>query len=168
VYSWSQPLKEVSVAVTPESLTELILEAQKSYDDVQKEIDSLNEQLEKLAKQRTELQLERDAFVNSLERRFPEFPVPIPNVRARIGSITLTVIPKDDWSYLNRSEAVERAVQELTLQEDFATPARIQELLGTRNRDDSRDAIGASLAYLNRTNKVHSPARAQWIAGAQD
>jgi hypothetical protein len=155
------------VAVTAESLTELITEAQKAYDEVQREIDALNERLGVLAEQRTDLQIERDAFISSLERRFPDAPVPVPNAKLRISSITASSIAPDDWSYLNRSEAVERAVKELTEQKGHATPAEIQDLLSRRRRDDDRTAIGASLAHLNRSKKIHSLTRAQWIYGAE-
>jgi hypothetical protein len=155
------------VAVTAESLKELIDEAQRAYDDVSEELDRALARVQELTEQRAAISAERDAFIASLERRYPDQAVPTPETPKGL-SFKIVELPPNDWSYLNRSEAVERAVKELTELENFATPAAIQDLLAERGREDNRDAISAALAYLNRTNKVHSLARAQWIYGAQD
>lgn len=155
------------MAVTAESLTELIDEAQNALDAVQDEINTIAARQRELIEQRAVLEAERNAFIASLERRFPGTPSPVPNATVRIGSITASIIPVDGWPLFSRSEAVERVVKELTEEKGFATPAEIERVLASKGRSDDRTAIGASLAHLNRQNKIHSLTRAQWIYGAE-
>ena len=151
------------MTISAEVLTEFIREAQSAYDDVQEQLRLLAERQSELGKQRDEIAEERDAFIASLERRFPDTKVP----QADVTKYPLSFeVPVDDWSNLSRSDVVERVVKQLTEEKGFATPAEIESILDSKNRADTRDAIGAALAYLNRSHKVHSVKRAQWIHGA--
>lgn len=156
------------MAVSAESLIDLIEEAQKAYNDIQKELNDIASRTLELNKQRDAIAKERDAFTSSLERRYPGTPVPVDD--SQTGPSTrvppcFVEIPADDWSLYNRSEVVERSVKELTEEKGFATPAEVEAMLKSKNRSDNRDAIGAALAYLNRTKKVYSRARAEWVIG---
>jgi hypothetical protein len=76
------------------------------------------------------------------------------------------VIETNDWSGLTRLNAVERAVRVLCAEKDYAKPAEIEALLVKHDRKfDTRDYIGASLAHLNKAQRVHSRARAEWVIG---
>lgn len=155
------------MAVSAESLTELIVEAQKAYVDIQTELDKLANRVLELNDQRDAIAAERDAFISSLERRYPGAEVPMAATGKPDTHVGFREVPADDWSVFNRSEVVLRAVKELTEEKSFATPAEIEERLKSKNRDDGRDAIGAALAYLNRSSahKIYSRARAQWVYG---
>lgn len=158
------------MAITADSLTELVLETRRAYAEVNAELEAAQERVLDLIQQRENVASEEEAFVASLCRRFPDHKIPGDEpIKKPTDPIQLdggmSIIPKDNWSYDSRSDAVQRAVAELTEAKGFATPAEIEQLLKTRARDDSRDAIGAALAYLNRTNKVYSRARAEWVIG---
>jgi len=78
------------------------------------------------------------------------------------------VVETNDWSGLTRLDAVERAVRILTTEKGFAKPAEIEALLVQHDRrSDTRDYIGASLAHLNKTHRVYSRARAEWVIGTR-
>lgn len=75
---------------------------------------------------------------------------------------SLSLANTDDWANLSRSWVVLAAVAMLAQEKGFASPGDIQELLAARNRDDSRDLIGAALSYLRTKGEVVSLGRAQW------
>ena len=151
------------MAINAESLTELILETQSTYTTIEAELTHIQARAAELMEQRDLLKQEEEAFRSSLARRFPGTDVP--------GTIASDAGPEvqadkdDDWVEVSRSAVVERVIKLLTENKGFATPAEIENYLREKGRDDSRDNIGAALAYLNRTKKVHSRARAEWVHG---
>jgi hypothetical protein len=77
--------------------------------------------------------------------------------------------PADDWRDVGRSAAVLMAVHELLNDgHAYASPADIEALLRSKGREgDTRDYIGAALAYLNRSGQVDNVGRGQWVLSRQ-
>jgi hypothetical protein len=63
---------------------------------------------------------------------------------------------------MSRTAAVEHAVRQLAGDGTPTSPAEIESFLNSVGRADTRDQIGAALAYLNRKNVVERASRAQW------
>ena len=156
------------MAITAETLIDLILETRRAFVDVDTELSTLKMREAELRLARQQMADEEEAFVASLQRRFPgeEVPGKSPAIEAEDEG-NFFQIPEDDWQHEARSDAILRAVKELTESAGVASPGSIEELLHARNRDDSRDAIGASLAYLNRTNRIWRQGRGAWISGTK-
>jgi len=72
-----------------------------------------------------------------------------------------------DWIAMPRTVAVERAIAEVTKSREAASPGDIQNYLNNFGRNDTRDEIGGALAHLNRTSKVESVGRAQWVPASK-
>jgi TPP-dependent 2-oxoacid decarboxylase len=73
----------------------------------------------------------------------------------------------DEWSEKARTSAVEDAVQVLSSDIGFATPAAVESFLRDQGRNDDRIAIGAALAYLHRVGRIHNLMRGQWIPAGE-
>lgn len=77
---------------------------------------------------------------------------------------TLPGLTEDDhavWQRLNRSEAVFRMLQKCG---QPVGPTDLAKMLKQVGREgDTPNYVAAALAYLNRTNKIRSVGRAQWI-----
>lgn len=88
--------------------------------------------------------------------------VPVGPHSERAGDAT--GVADEDWSRDGRSDAVLRAVVAIAKSGRPATPGDILELLQAHNRaGDTRDYIGASLAYLNKSGRVKNVGRGQWV-----
>lgn len=155
------------MAITAESLSELIQETRKAFADVEDELVQLRKREAELQKQREDLAGEEEAFVSSLRRRFPDYDVSGSPLASPINREELGKSEDVDWREMPRSEAVLRAVTELNDTSGSASPGEIEELLRSRQRGDSRDNIGAALAYLNRSKKIWRRGRGDWVVGAR-
>jgi hypothetical protein len=154
------------MALSAEDWIEMIEDANRAYEDAQAELRRAKERVFELSEKSEVFQQERNFFIASFERRFPDHASPDAISEQHNPQIDLFPHPwADDWSNETRSDAVEHAVREITEKNEYATPAQIEEFLSSKNREDTRDAIGATLAYLNKTSKVHSTGRAQWAIG---
>lgn len=151
-------------------LESLIADARSKREKIDDEITSIEERLKLLRKMRSELHDEEVVLTRTLYRQSA--------TDYTSGTTDPTIIDKpgptsieaddDDWSRAGRAEAVEKALAELTNTKGFASPTEIEELLKQHNRTgDTRDYIGASLAYLRRTNKAYTRARAEWVCGPE-
>ncbi len=147
----------------------LIDDARDKREQVDEEIAEVEERLKTLRKKRSDLRDEEVVLTSVLFRITGNGKDSSENETPADEPGTVSSQAEDnDWSAVGRSEAVERAVAELTTSKGFATPADIEDLLKQRNRHgDTRDYIGASLAYLRRTHKVHTRARAEWVPGRE-
>lgn len=152
------------MAITAESLMELILEAQKANEEVEIELAAVQTRLAALTKRSDALKAEEEAFRASFERRYPGKLEP---ALSTVPAAVARTSPENGWSTLSRTDSVQEAVKSLTEVKDFATPSEIENLLREKGRTDSRDNIGAALAYLNRIGKVHRRARAEWVHGKE-
>lgn len=151
------------MAITPETLIELIENTISTRMERADEIRNLRQECERLEMKLEELQQEEQGYRLALARRFPDVagmsvPVSSPTPSAQAGLFALP----DDLVTQSRSDAVEAAIRVLTRTASVASPAAIEEFLRSRGRDDTRDAIGAALAYLNRTDRVKNVGRGQW------
>ncbi|WP_344785361.1 hypothetical protein [Microbacterium kribbense] len=149
------------MTITPQLLMELIESTIAARRETEDTIRDLRQQLEQLDDERSALEQEEQGYRLALTRRFPEaaaVSAPESAPHAEAGLFPLA----DDIADQSRSDAVETAVRVLTQAADFATPAGIEEFLQQHGRSDSRDAIGAALAYLNRSSRVANVGRAKW------
>jgi hypothetical protein len=149
------------MSITPDTFLELIQSAAAVRADTQREVDRLRKELQKLEAAIASLEQEEQGYRLALARRFPEaadaqLPQPQPGDEPELFPL------EDDLRKQSRSDAVEAAVRVITKTEPSATPTLIEEFLHERGRDDTRDAIGAALAYLNRNGRVTNIARGHW------
>ncbi len=157
---------EVTMVTESIALLESLIDAARDErEKIDDEVAVIEDQLKTLRKKRTALHDEEVVLTSVLFRQ-----------TAGTGAAPISndvdgspVDPGDgDWSQEGRSEAVEKAVVEITAAKGFATPAEVEELLRKRNRTgDTRDYIGASLAYLRKSDKAHTRARAEWVSGPE-
>lgn len=66
------------------------------------------------------------------------------------------------WTDLPRTDAVIRALEEIG---QPAGPADVTKVLRSHGRDDERDLVSASIAYLKTQKRVHSPGYGRWALG---
>ena len=72
----------------------------------------------------------------------------------------------NEWYALSRSDAVTRALIELTAAGTPIGPADLHEFLAQRGRaGDDRDAVSAALAHLQRSGRAHRVAHKMWLPG---
>lgn len=151
-------------------LESLISDAREKRLEIDEEITGIEERLKILRKKRSDLHDEEVVLTSVLFRQSEGNDTTAHSTTTDEPATpsTETDDADADWSRDGRSEAVERAVAELTAAKGFATPAEVEELLKQRNRTgDTRDYIGASLAYLRRSHKAHTRARAEWVSGPE-
>lgn len=149
------------MAITPEVLVELIDSTVVAREETEARLRDIRQELEELENERAALEQEEEGYRAALARRFPEIAAesaPEEAPRADVGLFPLA----DDFTTQPRSDAVETAVRILTQEAPSASPADIESFLRDRGRSDSRDAVGAALAYLNRTSRVTNVGRGQW------
>ncbi|MEI5585410.1 MULTISPECIES: hypothetical protein [unclassified Agromyces] len=148
------------MAITASTLVELIESTIEARHETDKQIQALRRELEGLEVKRDQLLQEEQGYRFALARRFPDEDIDAPNFAADSapGSVRRT----DDFLKQTRADAVEAAVRSIADERGTASPAAIEEFLRAGGRDDTRDAIGAALAYLNRTDRVVNVARGQW------
>ena len=151
-------------------LEALVAETRASRERLDDDIAKMELALRNLRNDRAALRDEEAVLISALQRRVSSAPtldidVESAQVEAKVDDEDDVAVEEDDWTTLARTRAVEVAVGELSLAKGFATPAEIEALLRSRGRDDIRDHIGAALAYLNRSDKVHRRARAEWVTG---
>lgn len=155
------------MAITPETLVELIESTVAARLEAEGKMRDLRQQIEELDVECSELAQEEQGYRLALARRFPDAAAssaPEAAPRADVGLFAL----QNDIASQPRSDAVESAVRVLTQGAEAATPAAIEEFLHERGRSDTRDAIGAALSYLNRNSRVINVGRAQWrLVGSQ-
>ncbi|WP_300591638.1 hypothetical protein [Microbacterium sp.] len=149
------------MSITPDTFLELIQSAAAVRAETQQEVDRLRKELQQLEATIASLEQEEQGYRLALARRFPDtagahLPQPQPGDEPELFPL------EDDLRKQSRSDAVETAVRVISKTEVSATPAHIEAFLHERGRDDTRDAIGAALAYLNRTGRVTNIARGQW------
>ena len=163
------------MAVTSTTLIELVQEAQDSLEAIEDELIKLQARAAELVTTRDVLKEEERALLLILKRRYPG-ALPEAGLeqgpkeeesgaepKREVGAVFQ--LDPNDWSYKTRTEAVVDAVEFLTEQNGTASPPSIEDLLKHRNRSDKRDAIGAALAYLNRTKKIWRRGRGDWVFG---
>jgi len=149
-------------------LESLIDDARNKRENVDAEIAGIEERLKTLRKKRSELHDEEVVLTSVLFRQSAGDDTSAHPRKADEPATTSTEADDADWSREGRSEAVQRAVAELTAIKGFGTPAEVEELLKQHNRTgDTRDYIGASLAYLRKSHKAHTRARAEWVSGPE-
>jgi hypothetical protein len=148
------------MAINAELLIELIESTIAARKDVEKTRNDLRRKLEDLSEEIEALDRDEQGSRLSLARRFPNAEAPgnesAPAERAGLFSLGT------EFDAQSRSDAVEAAVRTITREQPTASPAEIELFLRERGRDDTRDAIGAALAYLNRTDRVTRVSRGQW------
>lgn len=66
------------------------------------------------------------------------------------------------WRALKRTDAVVKVLEESKV---ALGPLDVTSLLHERGRDDPRNSVAASLAYLQKQLRVHSKGRGQWLPG---
>lgn len=151
--------------ITPDMLIELIESTITAREDTEAQIRKLAEKIQELEKGREELRTEEQGYRLALARRFPDTVAETAEAPTSTGLFSLD----NGLEQQTRSDAVETAVRILSRgPEGFATPAAIEEFLEERGRDDSRDAIGATLAYLNRSSRVANVGRGKWKLAEDD
>ncbi|WP_298944582.1 hypothetical protein [uncultured Microbacterium sp.] len=149
------------MAITAETLIELIQSAIDARAIAESRIDAKREELAELERELDLLEQEEQGYRLALTRRFPE--TPSEDVPGSMPAVNEGLFPLvDDIASQGRSDAVWTAVKMLSRTGSTASPAGIEDFLRERGRDDSRDAIGAALAYLNRTKRVVRVGRGQW------
>lgn len=147
--------------ITADTLLELIESTIAARQETETKIRDLMEQIQELETERDDLRVEEQGYRLALARRFPDSAAA--TTEARTSAVVGLFSLDDGLERQPRSDAVETAVKILSRgPEGFATPAAIEEFLHERGRDDSRDAIGAALAYLNRNSRVMNVGRGQW------
>lgn len=143
--------------ITADVLSELIADARYERRRVDEQIAALHVQLDELEQRRDDLTTEEESYQRTLARKFPTAEAP-----AEEQQTLLLEDPVSDLRHMPRSAAVELAIAEITKSTSFASPSDIEDWLKERRRTDTRDQIGAALAYLNRTDKIRSLGRARW------
>lgn len=149
------------MAITPDMLVELIESTVAARVEAEDKMRDLRRQMDELDVECSQLTQEEQGYRLALARRFPDAAAastPQQAPRLEVGLFAL----QNDIVDQPRSDAVESAIRVLTQDGEPATPAAIEAFLHERGRSDSRDAIGAALAYLNRTDRVVNVARGQW------
>jgi hypothetical protein len=67
-----------------------------------------------------------------------------------------------DWVRLSRTDAILKALEELT-DNEAASPSGLAERLALVGRTDDAHALGAALSYLQRKGEVRNVGRGQWV-----
>lgn len=160
------------MAITAESLLELIKDVRGARADVAGKIPAAEKALADLREEDQGLAVEEQNYRATLTRRYPDRLVDadiVPDIPyspdATRPQVTSSATAAAEWLYLPRTLAVERVVSYFTDVKGFATPGDIERFLGQQGRTDSRDEVGGALAHLKRTEKIHSTGRAQWATG---
>lgn len=148
------------MTINAELLIELIDSTVSAREKVEKRMSELREELESLTDDIDSLNLEEQGYRLALARRFPTAHAP--GEESAPGTRTPLLSLDGDLAARSRSDAVETAVRMIARDAPAASPTAIEEFLHERGRDDTRDAIGAALAYLKRTNRVTRVSRGQW------
>lgn len=148
------------MAITLETLTELIAGSRAAREEVEQEITAVEHQLAVLERKQNELQREEEGHRLALARLFPEssdaMPTPVEQEN------TLLFPAESDLAPLPRTVAVEAAVRDLSAGSALASPSAIEQWLHERGRSDERDAIGAALSYLNKRGSIRRESRGAW------
>jgi hypothetical protein len=153
------------MAIDYKTLTELIEDARQSRERVEAELVEAQMAVALLKRQQEELREEEDAYTATLTRRFADEQGDLPPVDSDSFDLGVDMPVQIDWRAMPRTNAVERAIAELTgtWEDEPASPGGIENFLRQRGRDDDRDAIGGAIAHLNRTGKIRNVGRAQWV-----
>lgn len=155
-----------------DTLTQALLETRKRIVDTRAAIAATEADLQDLRGTLQESTLEESVLTSIIAKSGMSVPIestsPESENESRSESPTLNglasgEVPANDWSTVNRIEAVNDAVAYLTLKDGVATPGAIQDFLGQRNRIEKRDNIGAALSYLRKQGRVKNVDRGQWI-----
>lgn len=144
-----------------DALIDLIELSRSQREKAESQAVSFRDRLAELETTITQLNQEEQSFLAALNRYFPEAVAGIADEKT-FEPEKPQPITQDGVARLGRSEAVELAVQSITRKATTASPEAIEEFLHASGRTDTRDQIGAALAYLNRSGRVERLARAQW------
>jgi hypothetical protein len=152
------------MAIDYDTLTELINDARQSREETERELDAALDRVRSLQRRQQELKEEEDAYTATLTRRFPDAQSDLPAVSPDSYDLGVDMPVQVDWLAMPRTQAVERAIEEITKQKAApASPSEIEAWLRNHGRQDNRDEVGGALAHLNRTSKIRSEGRAQWV-----
>jgi len=151
-----------------DTLTSALAQVQQRIAEAMSEIAPLDARLSELRATLRDARLEERVLKDIMERfgmvpNTVEEPERPPHERATTGSLAFK-LGENDWTWKPRTDAVSEAVAHLTNTQGYATPLSIQEFLNTRNREESRDLIGAALSYLRTADRVENVARGQWVS----
>lgn len=150
------------MAISMETLKELISDAQRSRESVEKSLADVQARFQELAAERDELRREEETYRATLARRFPTADAPLSQELDL--EIESNEESGEDWVNMARTDAVEKVVLLLSDEQGVVRPADIEGELRRRGRTDSRDAIGGALAYLNKNGRVKSVGYGTWTA----
>lgn len=153
--------------IQDDSLTTALASITTRYDAAVKEATALDLELSELRRVIKELGLQKQVLEQVMSELAGTSTAASPTAASPVGDAATQSGPVTDWGNLSRTHVVEKAVEVLARMNGAATPDSIQEFLQARNRDDSKDMIGAALAYLNKKTKVRSIGRAQWIPAVE-
>jgi hypothetical protein len=141
------------MAVPLETLTELVADAKNARTQAEAEVQELNVKIEALRQ-------EEDALRAVLSRRMGQEP-------SQLQPPATSGVIYGSWADLSRTEAVYRAVGEITGTGRPASPSEIETVLASHRRTDDRDQIGGALAYLRRDGRIHRLGRGRWGMGPE-
>lgn len=149
--------EEHLMAITAETLMELIDDARANRVRIDSDITRVRDELTHLEQRLVEARAEEEMYRLTLERKFPST-----STMAEPTALEGLDEANEDMSEFSRTDAVAQAVRVIATQSGVASPEAVEHYLRSRNRSDTRDAIGAALAYLNRRGKVRNVGRARW------
>jgi chromosome segregation ATPase len=127
---------------------------------VDTDLQTAQTEVNRLRKLFEQLRTEQDALEGRMHRLYPDQE----SAEAADEPVQVFV----NWQTLTRTDAVFKAIEELSASQSAASPGDIESLLRTRGRNDDRDQIGGATAHLNRNERIHSVGRAQWAIGPED
>jgi len=140
------------MTVSFETFSLILDDAADAVRKKEEELEKAQREVERISQERDELRRERDTLAAVARRRFPGT-----TIQGQQG-----VSAFEDWADLPRTSAVLEAVRRLTEESPWASPGAIERFLREQGRDDTRDYVGAALAYLNRNEKVENKGRGRW------
>lgn len=111
-----------------------------------------------------------EAFLGDKEAQRRDLEEEIERIQAEVRGLELAVARHSQspvanerpWVSLTRTDAVESVLAEAP---GPLGPSEIVEHLTAAGRDDDYTAVSATLAHLQRTDRVHSVGRGQWVSG---
>jgi len=145
------------------TLTDLIADANAERKQVDDDLSDALLALEILKTRQAQLREEVDAYTSTLTRRFPDAQPDLPSVDPSSFDLGVDMPVQVDWVAMPRTVAVERAIGEVTMNKESASPGDIQASLIGHGRNDTRDQIGGAVAHLNRTSRIANLGRAEWV-----
>jgi len=145
--------------ITVDVLKKLIEDSIAARADVDAKRRDLQELMFELDREHAQLRAEEEAYRSAIARLFPE---QIDEVAVSSDADVQAPPTGKGFASLPRTEAVKAAVWDLGSGSSAAAPAEIEDYLHERGRTDTRDNIGAALAYLHRKHLVRRVSRGQW------